>query len=177
MEKPPVETQIREGKREDAGGIARVHVKSWRETYRGLLPQSILDGLSENERDKQWRKILIEKKSRESLRVLEHGPQVVGFYHCGPARETTTGCDGEIFAIYLLAAFQKQGFGRRLLEAAFADLREQKFSSAYLWCLENNPTVGFYKHMGAVVGGPSKILNLRGTEVREVTFTWRLTPP
>lgn len=31
---------------EDAPGIARVHVESWRAAYAGLMPQAVLDDLS-----------------------------------------------------------------------------------------------------------------------------------
>lgn len=38
----------------DAPGIAKVHVDSWRTTYKGIIPQSFLDGLSYEQRTKLW---------------------------------------------------------------------------------------------------------------------------
>lgn len=43
---------IRKANRDDAPGIAKVHVDSWRTTYKGIIPQSFLDELSYEQRTK-----------------------------------------------------------------------------------------------------------------------------
>ena len=51
-----IELNIREAKLEDAVQIAEVHIKSWRQAYKGVVHQSYLDnGLDINERTKRWR--------------------------------------------------------------------------------------------------------------------------
>lgn len=40
---------------EDALAIAEVHVSSWRTTYRGLLPDSVLAAQSVEHRELAWR--------------------------------------------------------------------------------------------------------------------------
>jgi hypothetical protein len=37
---------IRDASPADAAAIARVRVDAWRETYRGIVPEAFLDGLS-----------------------------------------------------------------------------------------------------------------------------------
>ena len=46
---------IRPATVEDAPALAQVHVTSWRETYRGLVPDAYLDSLSVPERTERWR--------------------------------------------------------------------------------------------------------------------------
>ena len=38
--------QIRRAKLDDAPGIAKVHVESWRTTYKGIIPNDFLNNLS-----------------------------------------------------------------------------------------------------------------------------------
>src|ERR1041385_8579918 len=49
---------IRPAAPEDAPAIARVHVESWRTTYRGIFPQGLLDGLSIEDRARSWNEVL-----------------------------------------------------------------------------------------------------------------------
>lgn len=55
---------FREANIGDAPGIAKVHVDSWRSTYKGIIPQSFLDGLSYEQRTKLWEKIFQIKRIR-----------------------------------------------------------------------------------------------------------------
>lgn len=38
--------EIRKTKLEDASGIAKVQVDSWRKTYKGIVPESFLNSMS-----------------------------------------------------------------------------------------------------------------------------------
>ena len=37
------EVRVRQARVEDAPGMARMHVRSWRETYRGVMSDRVLD--------------------------------------------------------------------------------------------------------------------------------------
>jgi hypothetical protein len=45
---------VRRAELRDAAGIAAVHVASWQEAYRGLLPQEYLESLSVRDRIETW---------------------------------------------------------------------------------------------------------------------------
>jgi hypothetical protein len=47
---------VRRAEPQDAPAVARVHVASWRQAYRGLLPQEYLDSLSIEARTTTWAK-------------------------------------------------------------------------------------------------------------------------
>ncbi|MEJ6553652.1 hypothetical protein PQI51_01275 [Microbacterium esteraromaticum] len=49
---------IRPASVDDAHDLAVVHVRSWQQAYRGLMPQAVLDGLSIAEREAGWARLL-----------------------------------------------------------------------------------------------------------------------
>lgn len=46
--------QIRKATLQDAEAIARVHVDSWKTTYKGIIPDNVLNNLSYTQRTEQW---------------------------------------------------------------------------------------------------------------------------
>jgi ribosomal protein S18 acetylase RimI-like enzyme len=69
---------------------------------------------------------------------------MVGFASGGPERTGRLGATGELYALYVLQAAQRMGLGRRLTEAALAELGK----GVAVWVLEVNPARGFYERMG-----------------------------
>src|SRR5262249_25571594 len=49
---------IRRARASDAGTIAQVHVRSWRESYRGIVPDGYLAQMSVAAHERQWRQSL-----------------------------------------------------------------------------------------------------------------------
>ncbi len=93
--------------------IARVHVTSWRETYPGIMPQEILDSLSEAQRADQWRRwFLPDRPLREALTVCEDAGEVVGF---ASAIIPAGSSEAELLTLYVLARAKGRGFGRELM--------------------------------------------------------------
>jgi len=78
------------------------------------------------------------------------GERVIGFVGAGPARHEELGIPGEVPALYLLAERHGRGIGRALWDAAVEDLRSRDLLPGYVWVLADNPTIGFYRHVGGV---------------------------
>jgi GNAT superfamily N-acetyltransferase len=117
----------------DAETIAAIHVAAWKETYTGLVPDSLIAAQSVGDRTERWRHILVSGAWDETTTFLVRTStgQAVGFGSCGRQRTIdlhALGFDGEIYAIYLLQSAQGQGVGRRLL-AAMARRRRVDMSS------------------------------------------------
>lgn len=153
----------------DIPGIARVHVQAWRETYAGIVPAAHLAQLSTERSEQVWVRSLAAPAGRTF--VLAPGGQVQGFVSAGPTRGDLKAFDGEIYALYLLGHLQGRGHGRRLFAAAVEALRDDTHRSMALWVLRDNPTRGFYAHMGGVVVGEQP-LTIGGEELVEVAYGW-----
>ena len=55
---------IRPATVDDAAAVAHVHVSSWRSTYRGLMPDAVLDSLSVERRAEFWREVILRAKKQ-----------------------------------------------------------------------------------------------------------------
>ena len=49
---------LREATASDARGIARVHVESWKTTYRGLIADEYIDSIFYADREQLWAKLI-----------------------------------------------------------------------------------------------------------------------
>ncbi|WP_311195647.1 hypothetical protein [Planococcus sp. 107-1] len=54
--------QIRRAESGDAKGMAKVHVDSWRTTYKEIVPQHFLDGMSYSERENRWSRQIMKQE-------------------------------------------------------------------------------------------------------------------
>lgn len=152
------EVTMRRAHAGDAAAIAAVHVAAWHETYTGLVPARMLAAFSVGERARRWRRILTAPEpSRESAVFVAALPDrtIVGFGSCGrqPAPDLfAAGFAGEFSALYLLAAHQRRGVGRRLMTLMAEDLMARGMRSAALWVLrENTPALRFYEALGGKI--------------------------
>lgn len=157
---------------------------SWRTTYRGLLPDELLAGLSVEARAEQWRRqlepsgaaagnaVIYVVEDVAGLGAATTAPRIVGFASAGPEREPESGFDGELYAIYLLAEHQGAGIGRELVRSAAAFLRERGFTSMRVWVLAGNAAEGFYQRMGGERVG-EKPITVGAVEYREIAYGWR----
>lgn len=92
---------IRDARAEDAEDIAGVHVRSWQAAYRGLIDQSVLDGLSVDERASGWRRILAEPLPTSlGTLVAVRDDHLIGWASLGSGRDPDGLADGEVYGIY-----------------------------------------------------------------------------
>jgi len=164
---------IRPAEVQDADGIAHVHVTAWQETYRGLMPDSVLDTLSIQRRAEQWKNSLADPTDLyHATIVAEVSERIIGFINYGREREGDVDYRGEIFALYVLKDFHGRGLGRRLMQEAVTGLLAQKLASMLVWVLAENPTRHFYEHLGGVYLR-EKSIQIGGSSLPEVAYGWR----
>jgi ribosomal protein S18 acetylase RimI-like enzyme len=164
---------IREATRDDIPGIARVHVDSWRATYRGIVPDSFLDSQTYESRAAGWQNEFPSPESGGFLYVAEVAGEVVGFARGGPARQRLPGFDGELYSIHVAPRHKGKGLGSALLKAVARRLRERGFATMMLWMFrDNTPARRFYEsHGGEVVG--EKTFEIEGETMYDVAYGWR----
>ncbi|MFD2263240.1 GNAT family N-acetyltransferase [Lacibacterium aquatile] len=163
---------IRPARVDDAGGIAAVHVASWQESYRGLIPDDVLAQQSVEAREIFWRGHL-EQPSRGGW-VLETDGAVTGFGDCGPNHDPMLESDGEINSLYLLQSAQGQGAGRGLMEVMLRALATGGYATAGLWVAKGNTgACGFYEHLGGKLVG-ERVQDRRTFKLPVVAYRWAL---
>ena len=128
--------RIREASLEDAGALATLHIKTFRETHGG--------GPSVDLRHQQWQGLFQEQKERWFCLVIEHkNGDLLGFTVGQPYRHQEHGeYQGELNKIYLLSAYQKQGLGRKLLCSTASAFIERNITSMLLFGDSSNPSNG-----------------------------------
>ena len=157
----------------DAEGIATIHVNAWKETYRGLMPDSVLDNLSIERRTDQWKSILSNPDDVYHLAlVAEKNAGVIGFANYGREREGDLEYPGELYSIYLLKEFQGQGIGRSLMQKTTEGLLGLEIESMLVWVLADNPYREFYKRLGGLFVR-DKIVEIGGASLKEQAYGWK----
>lgn len=162
---------IREATIDDAPGLARVHVDTWRSAYAGIVPAAHLAGLSYEARAQRWRDNLTNVEPGRFTLVAEEAGKVVGFSGGGPERSGDAEYRGEIYAVYVLPSRQRQGTGRQMVQACAQRLQEQGLRSVLIWVLADNPSRSFYERLG---GRPvrEQEIEIGGAQLREVGYGW-----
>jgi ribosomal protein S18 acetylase RimI-like enzyme len=139
---------VRPARLADAGGIARVHVETWRAAYPGIVPEGYLVGMTESHQTALWEASIRRARGADTVLVAEDagGAGIVGFGNCGRAR--CGSAVGEVFTLYVAGDWQGRGIGRTLLGRLFASLYEHGLTEATIWVLSANPARFFYEAMG-----------------------------
>lgn len=160
---------IRIAKVEDAEGIAKVHVDSWRATYKGIVPVTFLESLSYEQRELIWKKGVNE--NNVYIAEDEYG-QVIGFSTGGKERTRKyEAYTGELYAIYILKEYQGKGIGRLLVQSVVDDLKDKSLNSMLIWAIEENPACLFYEALGGKKIDTEEI-EIAGKKLSEVAYGW-----
>jgi ribosomal protein S18 acetylase RimI-like enzyme len=133
----------------DEEGIAHVHDAAWRDAYRGIIPGRELERMIERRGPAWWRKAI---RAGTRLLVLDFGDRIAGYASYGRNRMPALGLGGEIFELYLAPEYQGVGLGRRVFEAARADLAAHGFPTFVVWALgDNDRAIAFYQRRGGSI--------------------------
>ena len=144
----------------DARGIARVHVRSWREAYAGVFSKHLLENLDVRTRAAHWERIIA---GGAQVWVAETGGIIVGWASAGDPREKHGPARLELLGIYVLRDHYGTGAAQRVLDAALGD------AAAFLWVLADNPRAqAFYRRNGFAFDGTAKVESFGGEPAHEV---------
>lgn len=138
---------------DDVAGMAAVHVRSWQETYRGIVPDDVLDAPDfVARRERSWYRILTEGlEGTTAIAVGDTPSGIIGIASAGRPRDEDATWPIELFALYVLADFHGSGVGDRLLTRVTGD------RPAALWVATRNPRAqAFYRKKGFEPDGATK---------------------
>ncbi|MEP6693407.1 MAG: GNAT family N-acetyltransferase [Chloroflexota bacterium] len=162
--------RVRRAVVDDADAIERVRTDTWRDAYRGLMPDSLLDGLGYDATRR--RALMAALPPHQFVLVAEDDGAVVGFCIGGRSRTPDDRYTGEVYAIYVLPQQQGRGIGRALLQVAAKELVDRGCSSMLIWVLrENAPSRRFYERMGGIHVRDEE-RELEGVRITESGYGW-----
>jgi L-amino acid N-acyltransferase YncA len=136
--------EIRDATVEDAAGIARVYVQTWRAAYAGILPATYLRSLTVERLAKVWSKSIAEG---ELVLVASAASEVLAFTSGGRERDMDPFFLGEIATLYVDVALQRHGLGATLL---FEMLRRVPSPVIVRVLEQNHAGRAFYEAFGGV---------------------------
>ena len=142
--------KIRKRKKEDTKSIANIVTVSWKETYKGIVPDYFFKELENNEEQRAKNAYDSFDITNNNQLVLEVEDKVVGFVSYGPAKENDFENCGEIIALYIIKQYKGKGFGKKLVDNAKKELKKLGYNKMIIACLKGNPSNEFYKHIGGV---------------------------
>lgn len=162
---------LRQARPGDEEAVARVHVRTWQEGYRGLLPDDYLQTLDPADRAARYTFGQANDDGHLYTEVAVDGEAICGFATTGGCRDTDQPAVGELYAIYVDPDWWSRGVGRALIEAARHRLSDQGYRRAVLWVLVGNTRAErFYRIDGWGPDGERRREELHGIEVDEVRY-------
>jgi ribosomal protein S18 acetylase RimI-like enzyme len=145
---------VRPARVQDVRQMARVHVRCWQETYRGVMPDAVLDDPGfPAAREGMWTDVLTSEHYRQSrVAVAERDGELAGIAMSGPPEDATAAWTRQLYVLYVYAADHGTGAGRALLEAVIGPAEP-----AVLWVADPNPRAqAFYRKHGFAADGTAR---------------------
>ena len=142
--------------------IAEVQVASWRDAFRGILPDDYLDEwVTVENRTADWEELLGEPKPGRFVLVAAEGATLLAFAVVE---------DAEVSALHVRPDRRRTGVGKRLLDESLARLRAAGHEEAELWVLVDNVRARrFYEREGWTCSGETKPA-LPPTDIFEIRY-------
>lgn len=140
------EGSVRAARAGDAEAAARVHVAGWRETYRGLVDDDVLDDATLlPRRERFWAEVLggDPRYADVQAAVAEVNGEIVGvaMSRAADPYEEDASVEVNLTILYVLQAHHGTGLGAALLDAVV-----RPGSTASLWVADPNPRAqAFYR--------------------------------
>ena len=156
-------------KKEMSEKIAHVHIKTWQHAYKGIVPQSFLDSMTEENRAEKY-KFENELEKGHFFFAVKIDNYIAGFLYLCRCRDDDSKDAGEIGGIYLLPEYQHKGYGAKMMEYAIDFLRDKGHNTIKIWVLEQNEkAISFYNKFGFSFDGSKKEAEL-GKKLTVVRF-------
>jgi GNAT superfamily N-acetyltransferase len=158
----------------DVDAIANLHVESWRSAYRGLLPDSFLDGPVVDDRVMLWRERLNTTAADRQLVLKAVSADMLAGFVCvlldgapalGPLLDN----------LHVKPTLKGTGIGSRLFRAALEWVeRRAPGQPMHLWVLEGNlPARRFYDRHGGEVAEQRMRQVVPGILAPELRYEWK----
>jgi len=171
--------RIREAELRDATAMARVSVESYRAAHRDQIPAESLMQFTYEESERNWARAIREQSladdCQEYIYLAENDEgEIIGVAMGGPCSHHPLYA-GEIYFLYLLPAYHRQGIGHLLTIRVVERLVEQGMDTLLIRVLKTNtPARRFYEALGGqLVPEMEGEFEDRGAMLVQVAYGWR----
>ena len=164
--------QIREATPSDLEAIAKLHTRSWRGAYRGMLSDAYLDGNLLADRRALWQQRFSAPTANQHIVVAEIDQTVVGLACAFGDHDARWGTLLE--NIHVAPEHKGAGIGAQLvMHIAQWSARSHTSDVLRLWVLAANVAAqGFYQRLGASAVEQTDWDAPDGNRVSEMRFAW-----
>lgn len=161
---------VRKASEHEAVRIAEIQVETWREAYRGMVPEDYLESLDPHRRSVMWKEILASPEATVLVALRES--RIVGFCSQLPSRDSPPSAEiAEISSLYVEPSSWDCGAGRSLMTAALDQAREHGFTIVTLWVLSSNQRGrSFYEKAGFRQDGSERTTDRMGFNLHEIRY-------
>lgn len=149
---------IRLAEVKDAGIIGYIHSESCKQTYKGIIPDYLLQRITPNQRAIYFYRAILTKS--QEIAIMYHDDKPAGFIALRRRGYREIGDidkQMQIYRIYFLPCYWRKGLGTELLNWAFEVLKKREIKKVHLWVFKDNinarkcyEKLGF-KHDGAII--------------------------
>ena len=139
---------IRLAKPGDVEQIAKLYIKSWQKTYKGLLRQEYLDGLTEKAVGERWADYIGRARHGIFVAVTED-EKILGFGAFKPYHRI----DDCIYieSLHVEESYQGQGVGTAIIKGIYTVGKEENYGRMAVCLVKGNDNArNLYTKLGAV---------------------------
>jgi len=163
--------KVREATQKDARAIAQVQVDSYLDAYQTLLPAEYLANFTYEEQERDWLDWGT-AHPEDNLLVAEDAGGIIGYSLS--RRLTNAPGWGEVAALHVSPRYKRKGAGKALFIDSARKLEHKGCCSLLIWTLEENPSRGFYEHLGGVINGSREwVIEELHFNKKEVCYRWK----
>ncbi len=155
----------------DGRSASYIHAMGWKDGFRGILSQKLLDEISLYGRAEMFMEAYGDPS--RSIVLLNVDGTDLGAGSFGFSRHHKDKTYGEIISFYVLKVAWGSGCAQVLMAYMVRTLREMGCEHIHLWVLKENPRARrFYEKCGFRPSGQEMLLDIQGEKHTEVEYVY-----
>lgn len=155
---------IRDAQQSEFPALARLQTRSWRDVYRGIMPETYLDDEIENDLRNRWEAL---RQSGNDLVLVADQDGILGFITvwCNPAPY--------IDNLHVEPGKRSGGIGNRLMQTTAHRLMQNGYDRVSLYvAAKNRRAAAFYRKLGGQFGKVERLHQENGGPVDAIEVVW-----
>ena len=155
---------IRDAAESEFPTLAKLQVRSWRDVYRGILPDTYLDDEIDEDLTSRWAQL---RPSGDDLVLVADRDGIVGFI--------TVWCKPNPYVdnLHVEPGERSRGVGEHLMRSAAHRLIQNGYERVSLYvAARNTRAANFYRRLGGQFGDVERLHQKNGGDVDAIEVVW-----